>query len=118
MAETKTIEKKKSFCAPCDIYREETKVVLTLEMPGVSKDGLDIKIDGNQLILHGSKKALEHQGSYRIKEIPEGDYHQEYTIDETIDREKIDALMDKGILTLTLNIKESEKPRKIKVNAL
>ncbi|QEN06543.1 Hsp20/alpha crystallin family protein [Oceanispirochaeta crateris] len=118
MADVQTMEKRRTFCAPCNIYREDSKVVLTMEMPGVSKDELEVKIDGNLLILHGSKKAKSLQGRYRVKEIPEGDFHQEYTIDDTIDRERIEARMEKGILTLTLYIKESEKPRKIKVKAL
>ncbi|MDA3852257.1 MAG: Hsp20 family protein [Spirochaetaceae bacterium] len=37
-------------------------------------------------------------------------------MDEIIDRNKIEALMEKGVLRLTLNIKESQKPRKIKIN--
>jgi len=85
-----------------------------MEMPGVTKENLDVRIDNDLLIIHGKRKA-PISGKFLIHEITEGDYHNEYTIDNTIDRNKIDAALDKGILTLTLSIRESEKPRKINV---
>ena len=40
-----------------------------------------------------------------------------YTLDETVDPSKIDAVLEKGILTLTLDVKEEVKPRAIQVRA-
>jgi HSP20 family protein len=83
----------------------------------VTKDNLDVKIDGDQLAIHGKRPASGEKGTFLIREIPEGDFYQSYTIDDTIDRNKIDAALEKGILALTLHLKESEKPRKINVVA-
>jgi HSP20 family protein len=115
----KEIEAKtrRSFPACCDIYEEDGNVVLRLQMPGVTKDKLNININGNELTIRGKRTSLKQEGKYLIREIPDGDFFQKYTIDDTIDRNKIDASLKNGILTITLSIKESEKPRKIDVVA-
>ena len=117
MEKTKELETRKAIPAVCDIYHDKESVVLTLEMPGVSKENLEIKVDKDLLIIHGKRIMKPVNGEYRIKEIKDSDFHQEYTIDDTIDRDKIDAAIKNGIVTLTLGIKESEKPRKIEVVA-
>ncbi len=110
------IENKKiSFPACTDIYHDEGSVVLTMEMPGVGKEDLDIKVDKDLLIIDGKRNSENKEGDFRIREIRQGDYHQEYTIDDTIDRNKIEATIKNGLVKLTLGLKESEKPRKISV---
>lgn len=101
----------------CDIYQENGNIVLRLEMPGVNKENLNIKIDGDLLIIHAAKAEIPAGGKYIMREIRDGDYYHKYTLDQTIDRNKIEASLEKGVLYLTLKIKESEKPRKIKVIA-
>ncbi|MBN2532698.1 MAG: Hsp20/alpha crystallin family protein [Spirochaetales bacterium] len=102
----------------CDIYEDDGKIILKMEMPGVEKENLDIQIDDSLLKIHAGKNTLEYKDAkYLVREIRDADYHHEFTIDDTIDRNKIDAKLNQGILTLTLHIKESEKPRKINVVA-
>ena len=93
----------------------KNKVMVKMEMPGVSKENLDIKVDNDKLIVDGRKILNKPKGEYRLKEIREGDYHHEFNIDQTIDRNSIKAEIKNGVLVLELGIKESEKPRKIKV---
>lgn len=115
MSDTKGLDELKRFPAPCDIIHDSDSVTLYLEMPGVTKENLDIRIDKDLLIIDGHKETPDTKGSYLIHEIKNGDYHQEYTIDDTIDRNNINAVIKNGIVTLTLGVKESEKPKKIKV---
>jgi len=118
--ETKHVTKPEQIAYPacCDIYEDNGNINVRIEMPGVNKSDLDIKINGDVLIIHAHKKLATYKnGKYLVKEIRDGDYHHEFTIDNTIDRNKIDAELNQGILILTLHIKESEKPRKIDVIA-
>jgi HSP20 family protein len=102
--------------ASCDILENNSKIMLKIEMPGVGKENLDIKIDGNLLKIYGKKVPdIQENGRYLVHEIRDADYYQEYAIDETIDRNKIEASLEQGILTLILSVKESEKPRKIDI---
>ena len=107
--------RRKAIPACCDIYEEDGKILLTLEMPGVTKEGLEIHTEGDELTISGRRDAAKQEGKYLTREIRDTDYFQKYTIDNTIDRDKIDAVLKNGILTVTLSIKESEKPRQITV---
>jgi HSP20 family protein len=107
-----------AVAACCDVFEEDGKIVLKMEMPGVAKDDLNINVNGDELIIEGARKSVEFsEGQYLIREIRDADFYRSYTIDESVDREKIQAELSNGILTLTLGIKESEKPKKIKVIA-
>ena len=101
----------------CDISENNSGICVRIEMPGVAKDGLEIKIDRDLLIISGKKMKARAKGDYLLHEIQEGNFLHEFTIDETIDRNKIEASLEKGVLNLTLGIKESEKPRKINIVA-
>ncbi|MFO7850780.1 MAG: Hsp20/alpha crystallin family protein [Spirochaetia bacterium] len=98
------------------IKEEDGKVLLTVEMPGVSKENLDIQLSNDELHINATRDdSVEKEGYYLLRERPCADYRKVFTIDDTIDREKVDAAMDNGVLYLTLYIKESVKPRKIDV---
>jgi len=115
-AKEATTTKRRPLAACSDIYEDKGNVILKMEMPGVTKENLDVKIDNDVLVIHGKRNTHhDEKANYIIREIHDGDYYHEYALDNTIDRNKIDAALEKGILTLTLSIKESEKPRKIQV---
>lgn len=110
-----TKEKIITRSACCDIYNSEDKVMLKIEMPGVPKENLDVKVTNDILIISGKKQLPSKEGNYLLKEIRIGDYHQEFTLDDTIDRNNIDATMKNGVVTLILSLKDSVKPRKIQI---
>jgi len=100
----------------CFICEEEQGVVtLKLEMPGVGKDQLDIDVDGNELQITGKREPGSGEGTYLMRERPSGTFRQAYTLDDTIDHNKIEASLEGGVLTLNLHRRESEKPRKITI---
>lgn len=105
--------------ACCDVVqKKEGEIHLRLEMPGVTKEGLSVNIDGDQLEIRGMRDLHPpREGDYLLREIKDADFYQVYTIDETIDRNKIDASLKNGILSLSLGLKESEKPRRIQITA-
>ena len=90
------------------------KLAVLLEMPGVRKEDLDVRIENNELRVVGRREA-SGQKKYVLRERPEGSFVKTYTLDETVDQSKIDARLEKGILTITLDMKEHVKPRTIQV---
>jgi HSP20 family protein len=117
MKDKKELDTRKTIPAVCDIFHNEESVVMILEMPGVTKESLEIKVDKDLLIINGKRTKYPVNGEYLVKEIEDCDYHQEYTIDNTINRDNINAAIKNGLVTLTLGIKESEKPRTIEITA-
>ena len=98
-----------------DIYQENGKVILKLEMPGVTKGNHEVRVEGNDLKISGKRPRRESGATYFVRERTDGDFAVDFTFDETIDRDGIEAVLENGILTLTLTLKEAEKPRKIQV---
>lgn len=112
-----TAEERRVVRPPSDICEDEGAVLIRMEMPGVRREDLQIQIDNNQLVVHAGRRPEDVDGTYLYRERAGTDYHQMYTIDDTIDRNNVDAELKNGILLVTLHIKEAEKPRKIEVKA-
>ncbi len=108
-------EKRREIRPKSCINQEDGVVRLQLEMPGVRKDGLDIRVDNDELTIVGRRSFDDENRAFLVQERRRGDFVQRYTIDETIDREKINADLDDGMLTLELHLKEAVRPRKIEV---
>ena len=98
-------------------WEQDGKVMLRLDMPGVDKENVDIRIENDQLIIHGTRPQETEEKNYVLRERRPGDFHQVFTLDETVDRENVEAHMERGVLTLTLNMQEAVKPRKVEVKS-
>ena len=100
---------------PANIREEHDAYLLELEMPGVSKSGLEVTVENNELTIVGHRADTDPQGEVVYRESRHGDYRRTFEIDASIDTAKIAAKMEQGILRLTLPKAESLKPRKITV---
>jgi HSP20 family protein len=95
--------------------QEDGTLVLCLEMPGVSRSDLGIEVENGELRVTGRRGEVRPEGEYLIRERREGSFYRAFTLDDTIDPENVEAAMEAGVLTLTLQRKEAVKPRKITV---
>lgn len=88
---------------------------LELEMPGVSKEGLEISVENNELSIIGRKNVSTPDGTLIHRESRPHSYRRSFEIDPSIDSAKISARISQGIITLALPKAEEVKPRKITV---
>ncbi len=106
----------RSFVAPeVNIYETEDRYVLQAEMPGVTKEGLEITLEGNTLMLSGHRSDEVVSGRALHRESRGKDYRRVFELDPAIDTQKISAEMRQGVLTLSLQKQERVKPRKIEI---
>jgi len=89
---------------------------LKVEMPGVSKEGLEISVENNELSIIGRRTLPPIEGTIIHQESRPENFRRVFELDPSIDTGKIAARMDQGILTLTLPKAEQVKPRKITVS--
>jgi HSP20 family protein len=89
--------------------------VLEAEMPGVSRDGLEITVENGDLTILGRRKNYESPGVLLYGESRGGDFRRTFEIDPSIETAGISAKIDQGVLTLHLPKAEAVKPRKISV---
>lgn len=106
-----------SFAPPVDIYEDEHKLLLKLEVPGVRQEDLDIQIENRTLTVRGERKFAneEKQENFHRVEHRYGVFARSFTLPSTVDPESVKATYDAGVLTLELAKKAEAKPRQIKI---
>ena len=116
--ETRTTNQHPSeFTSPeVNIFESGDGYVLEAEMPGVSKEGLEITLDGTEITIVGHRDVAPLVGNALFRESQNTDYRRVFELDPAIDTAKIAAKVEQGVLTLTLPKSERVKPRKIKVD--
>ncbi len=117
MAE-KAIQQKTRYIKPRYAVHEAENGQLNVrvEMPGVDKEDLDMRVENNELRILG-RRGPEMDQRYLLHERPQGDFLQTFTLDQTVDQGKVDAVLENGILTIRLSLKEQVKPRTIKIRS-
>lgn len=104
------------FVSPeVNIYETQDGYALHAEMPGVPKNGIEITLQGNTLVLTGRRTDEMVPGTALIRESRGADYRRIFELDPAIDAQNISAEMRQGVLMLTLPKAERVKPRKIQV---
>lgn len=105
------------FTLPAASLRENADgYQLTIEMPGVNKDGLEISVENNELTIIGRRTALNIEGTPVHRESRATNYRRVFELDPSIDTAKITARIEQGVVTLALPKAEQVKPRKIAVS--
>jgi HSP20 family protein len=106
-----------AFVPSVDVEETDNDLRVSCELPGVSKDDLDISVSGNQLTIRGEKKSEdeEKKGSYYRRERWHGSFERSLILPEYVNAEKVDAEMKDGVLHISLPKKEEVKPKQITV---
>ena len=104
------------FIAPAATVLENADgYTLDVEMPGVSKENLEMWVENNELIIVGRRSMPAVQGKLVHRESRPENFRRSFEIDPSIDAGKISAKIEHGVVTLTLPKAERVKPRKIAV---
>ena len=105
------------FVAPvASVLENGDGYMLQVEMPGVSKEGLEISTEGNELTITGRRSLPTIDGVVVHRESRQENFRRTFEIDPSIDVNKINAKIEQGVLTVTLPKAEHVKPRKITVS--
>ena len=104
------------FMPTADIYENEDALTVVLEMPGVDKGNVQIRVEEGVLKVEGRVDFSKYQNLFPIyTEYNVGNYARSFRLSSKIDQEKIEAEMQDGVLTLRLPKLEAAKPRTIQV---
>jgi len=98
-----------------NIFETANSYTLEAEMPGVTKEHLEVTLEGNCLTLVGHRTDESPSGTVLLRESRPADFRRVFELDPAIDTQRIRAQMQQGVLTLELPKAEAVKPRKISV---
>jgi len=108
-----------AWVPPVDIYQNgDNEVVLTAELPDMTREDIDITVDNGTLTIKGEKKfsnGVKEEAFHRI-ERRYGSFSRSFSLPQTVDSSKVGAEYKDGVLTVHLPLREEAKPRQIKVN--
>lgn len=108
---------RQEYVAPnVNIFETPEGYVLQAEMPGVSKNGLEITVEGTEITIVGRRNPETATGETLFRERHAADYRRVFELDPAIDTAKVSAKIEQGVLTVTLPKSERVKPRKITVD--
>ena len=107
-----------NFIPAVDIYEDEKKVVLKLEVPGIQEKDLDVSVENNTLTVKGERKfeTEEKEENFHRIERRYGSFFRAFTLPTSVETENIDAKYENGVLRLELKKKPEAQPKQIKVN--
>jgi HSP20 family molecular chaperone IbpA len=106
------------FVPATDIYETKDALVLSLEMPGVGPDAVNITLEKRVLTVTGHSRSIALEGySLTHHEYRDGDYERAFTVSEAIDADNIQAELKDGVLRLTLPKSQPAPAKTIQVKA-
>lgn len=111
------ILEKETFIAPLtDIYETEDEFILIANMPGVSRDNIQLKLEDTSLAVFGRINYSEAiKRNYILSENEIGNYYRKFNISNSIDETRIEARFENGQLIVKLPKHDRVKPRTISI---
>ena len=111
-------EKNRPALTPAvDIIENEVGITLLADLPGVSKERLGVKVDGDTLLIEGSAEVqVPDNLQFVYGEIRNPYFRRSFTLSRELDASKIEANLRDGVLRLHIPKAEAARPRRIEVN--
>jgi len=107
----------KRYVPATDIVENENQLLVFMDMPGVSKENISVKLEKNVLKIDGSIEMSAYTDLKPLyTEYNVGNYTRQFELSNTIDQSKIEAKMDNGVLSLVLPKVPEAQPRTIQIN--
>lgn len=104
---------------PVDIFEDDHGITVLADLPGVSREQLGVRVDGDSLIIEASSNSIAVPKGMELlySEAQFPSYRRQFTLSRELDAGRIEAALTNGVLRLTIPKAEDAKPRRIEVRA-
>ena len=109
-----TRERARTLPPAVDIYEQDDGLVVVADVPGLVRENLAIDVTDNVLTING-RLARTEVGGVIAREFELNDYFRQFTLGDRIDRDRITANLEQGVLTITLPYAATARPRRIEI---
>jgi HSP20 family molecular chaperone IbpA len=101
-----------------DVLEDETGITLLADLPGVPRDRLELKVDGDTLTLEGTVAPFTPEGLEPVyAEVSVPRYRRAFTLSRELDSQHIDASLKDGVLKLRIPKQAHAQPKRIAIQA-
>lgn len=109
-------EKVPAIQPPMDIYEDKDGITVVADMPGVSRERLQINVDSDRLTIEGRVDVPVSEGmSALYADVRSTRYERSFTLSRELDADNAEANLSDGLLTLRIPKRAEHKPRKIEI---
>ncbi len=108
--------RRESVLPPVDVIEDATGITLYADLPGVSKEALNLRVESDTLTIEGEVSLSTPEGlqaSHAEVSVPR--YRRVFTLSKELDPDKIVAEMTHGVLKLRIPKAEHAQPRKVQI---
>lgn len=103
-----------------DVYEDDRRVIVKLELPGLRKDDIDVKVHDDLLVVQGEKRFMneETEGRYRVLQCAYGSFRRSVALPAVVVVDQAKATYENGVLRVELPKTETLKPesRTVKID--
>ena len=112
-------ERQAPWMPAMDVYETEDKVVVSVELPGMTAEDVEVSVEDSTLSVSGKREFSSEvkQESYHRIERRYGEFSRAVSLPPQVDPTKVEARFADGVLTIELPKLEKAKPKKIQVKA-
>jgi len=105
-----------TVAVPMDLYREGDDYTVAVDLPGVDPASIDIDVDDRTLTIRAERAAkVAKEAQWLSRERAMGTFARQLTLGHGLATDRITAEYTDGVLTLTIPVAETAKPRKVEV---
>jgi HSP20 family protein len=103
---------------PMDAYRRGNQFIVEFDLPGIEPSSIELTVEKNVLSVRAERRFEPREDDEVIvAERPQGTYTRQLFLGDTLDSEHLQAACQHGVLTLTIPIAETAKPRRVPIGA-
>jgi HSP20 family protein len=110
--------RKDSFMPSVDISETDTGFEVSVALPGMKKDDIQVDLENGELSISGERKfENEEEGkNYHRLETGYGTFRRSFQLPDSIDEESIKAVYQNGVLNITIDKSEQKVKKQIKIS--
>jgi HSP20 family protein len=101
---------------PMEALRRGDQFIVALDAPGMQRGDIDVTVERNVVEITGRRRPIRQEGDELIvDERPQGEFRRQLFLGDNLDPNKMTAVCDLGVLTLTIPVSQESKPRKVEI---
>ena len=98
------------------IYEFDNQLAISIDVPGLSEDQLAIKLENGRLTVSGQRVIVLPEGATPVyRNLAEGSFERNVRIDDSFDPNSIDAVLNNGVLAITITRRAELQPRTVNI---
>ena len=106
-----------AYSPDVDIHASDDKTVFIVDLPGVGKGDVTIKVDETDALVVSGRNSYKEPENPVLRQYEIGNYYRAFQLSDDFDKDKIAAKLENGRLVIKIPKREEAKPRRIEIKA-